>query len=104
MTMIRGDSEPVTVNVSGYTLSNGDKIIFTVKCSADDPDDDAILQKTITTFSNNSATIKINPADTKEIPFGAYWYDIQMSLQNGDVTTIVCPSRFIIAKEITHGN
>lgn len=46
-------------------------------------------------------TIKINPEDTKELEFGTYRYDVQVTLANGDVVTHG-PYRFKVLQEVTY--
>ena len=105
LTMIRGDSESITLLLKKdgeiTSFNQGDTVYFTVKQS---PNTDKIMmQKIITTFDEDgSCTIEINPDDTKNFSFRDYVYDIQLNDSNGRVTTIVPCSKFTISEEVTH--
>ena len=45
--------------------------------------------------------LHIKPEDTKAMTFGKYVYDIQLTMADGDVYTIVPPSTFDLLKEVT---
>lgn len=105
MSMTRGDSESFTVfytDASGINipLVTGDTIYFTVKNSIYTKD--TILQKVITEFNDGKAVIVITHIDTKDIPYGLYYYDIQLTKTDGTVTTIIPPSNFSITGEVTY--
>ena len=105
LTMIRGDSESITLLLKKdgeiIPFNQGDTVYFTVKQS---PNTDKIMmQKIITTFDEDgSCTIEINPDDTKNFSFRDYVYDIQLNDSNGRVTTIVPCSKFTISEEVTY--
>ena len=103
--MIRGDSEAIKVscrNESGVDipLVEGDILYFTVKRSTNT--EEKILQKIVTEFTEGAALITIFPEDTKELKTGIYYYDIQLNRANGQVKTIIPPSRFTINAEVTY--
>ena len=103
LTMIRGDSETITVSaeeVDGTALpfETGDTVYFTVK--ANSLTTTKLIQKAITVFDVGNAVIEIEPADTSSLKYGQYRYDVQW-VHDGRVTTVVPPSAFIIAQEIT---
>jgi hypothetical protein len=105
MSMIRGDSETITVtcyDTDGIQISlvSGDTIYFTVKES--EYETTKILQKVITTFTDGKAIIILDPADTKSIKFKTYKYDIQLTNEDGTVTTIIPVSNFVIKAEVTY--
>lgn len=96
--MIRGDTarfeiEILNQNEEPYSLQEGDKLVFTVKknvstrCVA--------LQKQIT-----GETFTITHDDTKNMAYGEYVYDVQLTQANGDVTTVIPPSSFYLDKEV----
>lgn len=97
--MTRGDSESIGVKLNGYTLTEGDKVELTVRRSVGSG---AVIHKTVTEFSDNTAVIPISPEDTQKLSFGKYVYDIQMTY-GGSVKTIVTPSAFEIGEEVTYG-
>ena len=84
-------------------LVTGDRVAFTVKRNANDPDSEAIVQKLVTTFVDGEAIIRIDPADTKLHPFGRYFYDCEIKLADGAVHTLTPEDAvFKLGKEITH--
>ena len=105
ISMIRGDTESLRVSVkkqygSRVPLTEGDLVYFTVKESA--RDEEKLLQIIVSEFDDGDAIIKIESEDTKALMFKTYYYDIQLVRTNGDVKTIVPPSKFIIGSEITY--
>ena len=105
MTMIRGDSESITISVinedgTESLLEHGDTIYFTVKKQVGV--EKKAIQKVITIFPNNTAIIDIEPEDTNDLPFGEYVYDVQLSKANGKVITVIQPNRFTISGEVTY--
>ena len=105
ISMIRGDTEAIKVscrNESGvdFHFTEGDIIYFTVKRNTRTKE--KILQKIVTEFTDGVALITIFPKDTRELKTGAYYYDIQLNRANGQVKTIIPPSRFTINPEVTY--
>ena len=105
ITMIRGDSECIYVTVvdtSGepVPLREGDTIYFTVKTSTQT--EKKIIQKVVTVFEDGGAIIEIEPDDTRGVGAGTYFYDIQLTRENGEVKTIIHPSRFTLKGDVTH--
>lgn len=105
ISMIRGDSEAIKVscrNESGddIPLAEGDIVYFTVKRSTST--EEKILQKIVTEFTEGVALITIFPKDTRELKTGVYYYDIQLNRADGQVKTIIPPSKFTINAEVTY--
>ena len=105
ISLTRGDTGALEVNIFDENgdpkdFQIGDIVYMTVK---EKPVDTAIIfQKVLTEFDGNSVLIPIDPVDTEGLPFGTYAYDVQWSRSNGDVHTIVRPSNFIVASEVTY--
>lgn len=109
LSMIRGDSEAITVELSTYDpdtqqnvkvpLVNGDVVYFTVKLNTQTAE--KILQKKIETFIDGNAVIELTPSDTENIAYRAYKYDIQIVRADGTVATVLGPAIFTIKEEIT---
>lgn len=94
--LTRGDTCAFDVEIktdSGetYTPQETDVITFTVK--KDTKTSVILLQKTGT-------TIVINPADTRNLKYGNYVYDVTLVTQSGSVYTIIPPTEFILAEEV----
>lgn len=43
----------------------------------------------------------IKPEDTKELAFGKYLYDVQLTTADDDVYTVITPATFEVMKEVT---
>lgn len=101
----RGDTEGIIVRVideagEDVSLGSGDVVEFTVRRSASHPE--KMIHKVINTFENGEALITLYPEDTDDLPFGNCTYDIQLTRANGDVKTIVKPSKFVIGTEVSY--
>lgn len=77
-----------------YTIHPGDVIVFSLKAST--ASNRYLLQKEFT-----DSTMKIDPSDTSALSCGTYIYDIQLTNREGDVFTVVEPSKFAIKEEVT---
>ena len=78
------DDDGNPIDISGST------IIFTMKNNMDDADP-GILQKIQTTHTNptlGQSQIILSHTDTKALVPGSFFYDFQLTLDNGDVQTI----------------
>ena len=105
--MTRGDTLTATLtlerNGSTYTPVSGDVIRFALKHTdmtagnKDYKDTTPLLTKTI---SNDTMQLVIEPDDTKELAFGNYVYDMQITFANGDVDTFITPSSFVLKPEV----
>ena len=102
ITLTRGDSASISVTLKNpdgtdYNLQSGDELLFTVKYNC--ITEDIIIQKDIST----DAIINLIPSDTKDLLYGEYFYDVQLTRANGSVNTVIPPRDFIVAKEVTFG-
>lgn len=94
--MTRGDTlrleVRVTVDGEEYSPSDGDVVRFALKREAMNMqrsrylDSEPLILKTI---PNDTMTLELNPEDTKELGFGLYDYDIQITFADGDVSTFI---------------
>ena len=103
--MIRGDSGSITLEIEDqnsekYEFQEGDIVYLTVKESP--KKEEIILQKIITIFPENKATIDIEPQDTSHLGYRSYVYDIQLTMANGRVKTVVPMSYFELLPEVTY--
>lgn len=97
ISIVRGDTGPIHITVlnsdqTEHTLENGDIITFTVR---KDPLSDIVIQK-------QGENITLLPEDTAELEFGQYCYDVQYTMANGTVDTIIPMKNFIILEEVTY--
>lgn len=103
ITMINGDSECMIVSfidVDGALLElvTGDTVYLTLKKNV--TDENAVLQKEITTFIDGKAYIELLPEDTINLS-GGYIYDVQINKAGGQVVTVIKPSQLIIEMGVT---
>lgn len=106
LSMIRGDSESITVAINDEMGDNiilksiEDTIYLTIKLNT--TVEEKVLQKVINTFNpDGAARIEFTHDETKNLPYRSYKYDIQWVDKNGKVRTLVAPSLFTIEPEIT---
>ena len=99
MRVVHGDTAIFNININDYEFVDGDIVYFTVK--KDIKDKDYVLQKKVNTFICNNAIFELNKDDTN-IEVGNYIYDIQASLHNGIVDTIILPSKFEVIGGVTN--
>ena len=95
--LTRGDSAEFDINIfdaggNPYELQEGDKVEFTVKANV--YTDKILIQKTGT-------HIIILPEDTTSLSYYKYVYDVQITLHDGTVDTIIPPSTFEVLSEVT---
>jgi len=77
-----------------YTPVSGDTLTMTVKQSTSDTTE--VFQ-----IDAVDGEFEILPEHTSELTFGTYFYDIQLTLDNGDVNTVVPVSQFKVEEEVT---
>ena len=94
----RGDTGIFTLGIRAggqpYDYSN-DQVLFTVKRNVNTSE--IIFQKTV----EHNQTVTILPADTENLPYGTFTYDVQVTTQNGIVNTVITPHPFIVCPEVT---
>lgn len=98
--LTRGDTFKRTLALTDaegnpFIPSNNDVIRFALKKKV--KDETVLINKII---PNDTLLLKIDPEDTKELPFGDYVYDIQITYPNGDVDTFITVSKFKITEEV----
>lgn len=107
ITLTRGDTMQIKVSMykdkKEYIPKGGDVVRFAVKHKTMIDDDgeyedkDPIILKTI---PNDTMILTLDPEDTKELPFGSYAYDIEITFEDGTVDTFITASTFRLAKEV----
>ena len=105
--MTRGDTlnVKVTINKDGeeYVPEEGDVIRFALKSNtlkSDNSgykDEEPLILREIPT---DTMLLKLDPADTKELPFGTYVYDIEITFADGAVETFITKASFKITEEV----
>lgn len=98
--LTRGDTFKATVSMykadgTEYTPQEGDSIRFAMKKSFSDGT--VLLEKEI---PNDSQMLWLKPEDTKELAFGSYVYDIQITYANGDIDTFIDRAAIELTEEV----
>jgi len=105
--IIRGDDRvfSVTVRKNGDIVDLTDyTVFFTVKPNFKmDDDSEAFIAKTYSNIVDpelGKFEIVLNANDTKDIPGGEYWYDIQIKSPSGTISSSL-KDKFIVRWDIT---
>lgn len=99
ISLTRGDTAHFTVRITDadgndYDYSD-DEVLFTIKPNVYTKD--KIVQKIV----HYGEDVVIEHEDTANIPYGTYYYDVQVSNIVGDVSTVIVPTPIRILKEVT---
>ena len=84
-----------TITNTNYTPTADDTVTMTVKKTVLQADPCVQL------IVPGGEVLHIKPEDTKAMAFGKYVYDIQLTMADGDVYTIIPPTTFELLKEVT---
>lgn len=100
ITLTRGDTLIAHIEItnpdgSPYTPVEGDSVRFAMKSKVTDTEPLLLIDIPIDTMD-----LKINPEDTKSLPFGKYIYDLQLTKANGDVDTFITMSSLRLTEEV----
>lgn len=98
--LTRGDTFKAVVTITNpdgteYHPGEGDSIRFALKESVDD--EECLILRDI---SIDTMLLILYPEDTKELEFGSYVYDIQLTKANGDVDTFITASKLKLTAEV----
>lgn len=98
--LTRGDSASFDIDIKDgndkdFIFTQDFTLIFTVKKYCDSKFN--LIQKTL----SNSITFEISPEDTSNLPFGEYFYDVELRT-NDKVFTVITPHKFVLEEEVTH--
>ena len=97
--LTRGDSLilnfTITKNDEEYVPQEGDIVRFALKQQI--PDDEPLILKNADIATQ---TITLLPSDTKNLAFGTYVYDIELTTADGYVDTFIGPANFILTTEV----
>lgn len=100
ITLTRGDTLKARIQINDpdgnpYTPNDGDQIRFAMK--SDYTDKNPIIVKDVPI---ETMLLILNPEDTKELNFGKYVYDIQLTTYSGDVNTFIPKGTLILTEEV----
>jgi len=96
----RGDCRPFTITLTGEDAPpDGTKVLFTVKKTSGYKE--PVIEKVVT-VADGKVVIHLMNADTKELPFGLYEWDIRFPDLYGESEpyTPMDPAQFEIARVI----
>lgn len=94
--LTRGDSAVIDLTLKGYELQDEDVVVLTIKKDVNTTT--SILQKTL---DNDLMQFTLSHDDTKNITYGNYVYDVQITTSNGQVYTVITPHTFKLEAEVT---
>ena len=100
--LTRGDTFKTVVGMKwkgtgeDYTPVEGDVVRFALKRSVYDHGE-PIIEKTI---PHDTMLLQLQPSDTKQLSFGSYVYDIEITFANGDVDTFIQEAKFELLPEV----
>ena len=102
ITLTRGDTFKAQISLTDaegnpYVPQEGDSIRFAVKKDYKDPDRKVLIVKEVPL---DTMILTLDPEDTKEMDFGEYVYDIQLTNSAGEVDTFIDKSIFILTEEV----
>ena len=106
--MTRGDTlvahlEITTSSGETYTPKEGDSIRFALKHARMNSsrtkyqDDEPVL---VVNIPIDTMTLEIASGDTKELAFGEYAYDMELTTADGAVDTFIAEARLILRPEV----
>ena len=98
--LTRGDTFKALITISNpdgtiYTPQEGDEIRFAMK--QDVEDEECLIIRDIPL---ETMMLILYPADTKQLEYGTYVYDIQLTKANGDVDTFITASKLKLTYEV----
>ena len=95
----RGDSATLGIELfddSGeYKLKPGDKLELCAKRYVQD------ANYAIHLIADENAVFTFTHSSTSELAYGSYPYDIQLTMANGDIYTVIPLSHIVICEEVT---
>lgn len=97
ITFIQGDTGNFDLSLDNYILTDGDVAYFTIKKSIADTEN--VLQVEVNSFENGIAKFFLDSSMTN-IEAGRYVYDIEVSLSDGQVDTVIPPSKLKVLRGV----
>lgn len=98
--LTRGDTFRATIALKDaegeiYTPAPDETIRFAMKKDYSDPEPLLLITVPVDTLE-----LIILPADTKELPFGNYVWDMQITRANGDIDTFITKASLVLTEEV----
>ena len=100
ITLTRGDTFKTEIIIKNhdseeYQPQEGDVVRFAMKKKY--KDEKPLLVKIL---DNENLLLELTPEDTKSFNYGDYVYDIEITLSNGEVYTVVDRATLILTEEV----
>lgn len=100
ITLTRGDSFAANIGIvqpngDPYIPGEGDSVRFAMKKTI--KDEKVLIEKNIPI---DTMRLILNPEDTKDLEFGSYVYDIQLTKSTGEVDTFITKSNLVLTEEV----
>lgn len=107
ITMTRGDTLKVTIDLTQdgepYIPVDGDVIRFAVKSPkmyCDKGEFVDVEPRILREVPIDTMTLVLDPEDTKDMEFGTYVYDMEITFADGTVDTFITESKFRLKPEV----
>lgn len=102
ITLTRGDTFKAQISITDkdgnpYEMQEGDVVRFAMKKDYSDPDTQVLINKVV---PSDTLILTLEPEDTKELPFGTYVYDIQLTTAAGEVDTFITKASLTLTEEV----
>lgn len=95
----RGDTATIDFQFTGDIPTGSDVVIMTLKRTVGDKQ--SKWEKQAILYGEDLARFTIRAEDTKDLPFGKYYYDLRCFFATGgSVTTILPPTPFYVEEVI----
>lgn len=100
--LTRGDTFKALISITDkegnpYEIQEGDSVRFAMKKHYHDPDTEVLIVKSIPT---DTLILTLDPEDTKDLPFGSYVYDIQLTTASGEIDTFIAKASLTLTEEV----
>lgn len=100
ITLTRGDTFHAHIDIMNaagepYIPAEGDTVRFAMKAKFDDPRPLLVVDIPIDTM-----ILTLRPEDTKDLAFGRYVYDIQLTRATGEVDTFITKAKLHLSEEV----
>ena len=104
--LTRGDTARLSLTIQdeltgdGYSPVAGDVIRLTIRKSVYATD--KIMEKELELSEGDEINFTFAPEDTQALDYGTFVYDVELTTADGDVYTIITPSKFRLLEEVTY--
>lgn len=98
ITITRGDTATLEITFYGDAPESGDTVIAALKKA---PGREAIREWTLSRQNDGTFLLSIDSADTADLPFGRYFWDLRVLYEDGQVTTPFAAKTFQVTEVVT---